>query len=167
MEKHLWIYDVDEKEEEVFSRMSGENLMFSASPGVKSCIGCFGCWIKTPGRCLIQDRCAVLPSYLAQAGKVTIISPIRYGGYSTKIKTVLDRSIGFLLPYFRIAGGEMHHQIRQESPSVLRVCFYGTCSEEERATAQSLVRANAVNLGIPSCTAEFYESVQEMKEAVL
>ena len=50
---------------------------------------------------------------------------MKYGGYSQSIKAVLDRSIGYLLPYFRLVGGAMHHQMRCDNPFALDVHFYG------------------------------------------
>lgn len=141
-------------------------MLFSASPQVRHCIGCFGCWIKTPGRCVIQNRCTALPSYLAQSNQVDIISPIVYGGYSPKVKAVLDRSIGYLLPYFRIVSHEMHHQMRHQNPFALNVCFYGKCSHGEKRIAERLVKANAINLGAGSNSTNFYKSVDEIAEVL-
>ena len=63
------------------------------------------------------------------------------------MKNVLDRSIPYLYPYFKIKNGEMHHKQRYDKILKLKVGFYGECiSEDEKRTAEELVRANAVNL---------------------
>lgn len=166
MPKRLLIYDVDESFQGVFLRQKERDLLFSASPQVRHCIGCFGCWIKTPGRCVIQDRCAVMPSYLAQANEVVIVSPMVYGGYSPNVKAVLDRSIGYLLPYFRIISHEMHHRMRVQNPFALNVYFYGECNEAERRVAGRLVQANAVNFGAGSYSVHFNDSIDEITEVL-
>lgn len=35
--------------------ISGEHKIISPENEVKPCIGCFSCWVKTPGRCAIHD----------------------------------------------------------------------------------------------------------------
>ncbi|WNX84267.1 flavodoxin family protein [Agathobaculum sp. NTUH-O15-33] len=162
MAKRLLIYDVEPRLEATFDRRQGMDLLFSANPPVAHCIGCFGCWIKTPGRCVIKDRASVLPSYFAQCSEVMIVSPILYGGYSANVKAVLDRSIGYLLPYFRYIDGQMHHQMRHQNPFQLNVHFYGTCGDNERSIAKRLVNANAINLGAAGCSVLFYETAEEI-----
>ena len=84
---------------------------------------------------------------LARCEEARIISRCCYGGYSPFVKNVLDRSIPYLHPYFKIKNGEMHHKQRYDKILKLKVGFYGECiSEDEKRTAEELVRANAVNL---------------------
>lgn len=163
----LFIYDVKESSETMFSQSDERDLFFSASPQVKHCIGCFGCWIKTPGQCVIQDRCTVIPSYFSQCNEVIIISPLLYGGYSQKIKAVLDRSIGYILPYFRYVNKEMHHQMRYKNQFKLSVHFYGTCDEGQMDIARRLVTANGVNWGAESNSVQFYKSEEDIAAAIL
>lgn len=167
MQKRLIIYDVDAPDGQEFFPADGDTLAFPAAPAVHHCIGCFGCWTKTPGKCVIKDRACVLPAWIAQCGELILVSPILYGGYSRNVKAALDRSIGYLLPYFRIVNGEMHHQMRHENPFKLTACFYGPCSGEEREIAGRLVRANAVNFGAGSCSVTFFDTAQALREAVL
>lgn len=167
MPKQLFIYDVNDSLQDMFAQRGDDMLPFSASPAVKNCLGCFGCWIKTPGQCVIPDRCQVIPSYIAQCSEVIILSPIFCGGYSQKVKAVLDRSIGYILPYFRIVNKEMHHQMRYENPFRLSVHFYGECDEKERETARRLVKANAVNLGAGDYSVDFYDTAEDAGRTLL
>ena len=144
-----------------------DDILFSANPIVKHCMGCFGCWIKTPGRCVISDRCSDIPSYIAKCDEMILISPISFGCYSESIKAVIDRSIPYVLPYFRIVGGEMHHKMRYKHAFKLTVLFYGECDDEERQIAESLVRANAVNFGAKSYEVKFFDVIEELRSAIL
>lgn len=162
MKKRLIIYDIADMDEKEFLKANQDDFLFSAAPTVKHCIGCFGCWVKTPGKCVIKDRCDVIPSYMAQSDEVIIISPIMYGGYSQNIKAVMDRSIGYLLPYFRIVNGEMHHQMRHKKSILFRVHFYGKCDKNERDIAERLVKANAINFGVSSHSVDFHESIDSI-----
>ena len=167
MENRLVIYDVDESDENLFLEMGKNDIIFSASPLIKHCVGCFGCWIKTPGRCVIKDRGNVLPSYISKSKEVVIISPIVYGGYSQKIKAVLDRSIGYILPYFRIIDGEMHHKMRYNNQFKLTVYFYGECDNYEIDIAKRLVKANAINFGAGSYSVYFHDTVDSIRKEIL
>ena len=144
-----------------------DDIMFCANPIVKPCMGCFGCWIKTPGKCVINDRCSDIPSYMAKCDEMILISPILFGSYSECIKAVIDRSIPYVLPYFRIVQGEMHHKMRYKHSFKLKVYFYGECDDEERQIAESLVHANAMNFGATSYEVKFFEEIEELRSAIL
>ena len=144
-----------------------DDILFSANPIVKPCMGCFGCWIKTPGRCVIGDRCSDIPSYIAKCDEMILISSVLFGSYSESIKAVIDRSIPYVLPYFRIVGGEMHHKMRYKHSFKLKALFYGECDSEERQLAESLAQANAVNFGAKSCEVKFFDGIEELRGEIL
>lgn len=154
------------EDEAVLPSIREEDLLFPAAPLVKHCVGCFGCWLKTPGKCAIRDRCGVMPAYLTKCDEFIIISPIWYGGYSQRIKAVLDRSIGYMLPYFRMLNGEMHHQMRSAHGFALRVYFYGPCDAEEQDIARRMVRGNALNFGATGHSVSFLESEEAVRRAL-
>lgn len=130
---------------------------------IRPCIGCFCCWLKTPGRCVIRDGFEHMGALLSEADELLIISRCSFGGFSPFVKNVLDRSIGYLLPYFRIIRGEMHHRIRpKRAPLPLRILFYGeNITEEEKAEAESYVRSVCINLEAELRELRFYESSYE------
>ena len=159
----LIIYDIQNET----LTAKNDDILFSANPIVKPCMGCFGCWVITPGRCVINDRCSDIPSYMAKCDEVILISPVVFGGYSQNIKAVIDRSIPYVLPYFRIVGGEMHHKMRYKHSFKLTACFYGECDSEERQIAESLVRANSMNFGAKSCELKFFDRIDELRSELL
>jgi cation transport regulator ChaB len=61
------------------------------------------------------------------------------------VQNVLNRSVPYLLPYFKTKKGETHHKNRYDNAFVLAVHFYGKPNEKERETARRLVQANGVN----------------------
>lgn len=159
----LIIYDIPN---EILSTKK-DDILFSANPIVKPCMGCFGCWIKTPGRCVISDRCSDIPLFISKCDEMILISPIIFGCYSESIKAVIDRSIPYILPYLRIVGGEMHHKMRYKHSFKLTVLFYGKCDMEERQIAESLVRANSVNFGAKSYEVRFFDGIEKLRSAIL
>lgn len=159
----LIIYDMENET----PKAKNDDILFSANPTVLPCKGCFGCWTKTPGRCVINDRCSNIPSYIAKCDEVVLISPILFGGYSENIKAVIDRFIPYVLPYFRIINGEMHHKMRYKHSFKLTVLFYGECDLEEKQIAKSLVNANAVNFGAESCGVKFFDGAEDLRSELI
>ena len=160
--KRFIIYDIPDVE-----LKNDTDIFFNAEPYITPCGGCFGCWIKTPGKCVIADRAQITPECLAKCDEVVIISPIYCGGYSYKIKAVFDRSIGYLLPYFRIVNGEMHHKLRHKNSFKLTVCFYGERNAEEEEIAKAVTAANAVNFGTDDYQTLFFDTAEKAKEAIV
>lgn len=74
------------------------------------CTGCYGCWTKTPGTCVLKDDMQTyLPKVLA-ADLLIWSFPLYYFGMPSKTKMFLDRLLPTTLPYMvkREAGGTTH-----------------------------------------------------------
>lgn len=41
---------------------------------ITPCVGCFGCWVKTPGRCVIRDDAVTVYPLIAQSGRILYIT---------------------------------------------------------------------------------------------
>ena len=66
---------------------------------IKSCLGCFHCWEKTPGTCCIQDDMRQVIEKLLWAD-VTIWSfPLYYYTVPGGLKTLIDRQLPMNLPF--------------------------------------------------------------------
>jgi len=76
---------------------------------IAPCLGYFGCWVKTPGICVINDSGRAIPKKIVQSDLMIFLTPITFGGYSPELKKALDRSIPILLPFFKKVYGETHH----------------------------------------------------------
>lgn len=130
----------------------------------RPCIGCFGCWIRTPGSCVLPDSYQEIGKLLSRTSELILISRCCYGGYSPYVKNVLDRSIGYLQPFFRMIGGEMHHVMRYDNHMTITTHFYGdSITKQEKETAERLVKANAINFGASGCTVHFYETPDQIR----
>lgn len=163
------IHDLSENEfNSVTGNINNEKARIISDNGkIKHCKGCFECWIKTPGKCVINDGYQNIGEIFSRADKITIISKCCYGGYSPFVKNVLDRCISFLLPFFKIVGNEVHHSMRYEKKIRMEVHFYGeNIDEEERDIADELVRANSVNLDAEEYSLSFYDSLEMMKNRI-
>ena len=163
---NLIIHDLSKEQWEALAfPLKEETKIIDNSGKIKKCMGCFGCWLKTPGRCVILDEYQRMGELAAKAEELTIISKCSFGSYSSFVKNVLDRSISYVLPFFEIREGEMHHRKRYDNQFLMRVIFYGSnITEEEKETAKELVKANAVNLHGKVKEVLFVESAEKIGE---
>ena len=114
------------------------------------CVGCFGCWVNTPGKCVIRDdACRVYP-YLAKSTRLLLVSRVRYGSYDTVMKTMLERAIPIQQAFLRLVQGEIHHKMRDVAPKEATILGYGALSERERQVFSHMVHRNARNLQFSS-----------------
>jgi multimeric flavodoxin WrbA len=81
---------------------------------IKACTGCFHCWIKTPGECVIRDDAVSIAQKYMAADYVIFASPVIAGFMSSLSKNTADRCIPIVHPHLEEVGGEMHHKKRYE-----------------------------------------------------
>jgi len=99
---------------------------------VRPCTGCFGCWVKRPGRCIVDDDMeAIRHAYMA-SDLVLFGSPVKMGYVSSLLKRSIDKLIPLLLPYALVEGGELHHLPRYEAyPRLGMLIGRGEDTDEE------------------------------------
>lgn len=121
--------------------------ILSPEKDIHPCIGCFSCWKKTPGRCVIKDGYDQMAALINEAEEIVYNSRYTYGGFSRFVKNVFDRSIGYVLPYFEVSEHEMHHKRRYQDIKEITFIFRGNAlSEEDKACAEQYVHAVCRNM---------------------
>lgn len=133
---------------------------------INGCLGCFNCWVKTPGRCIIEDSYTEMPKYILEGGTFVIITKIKYGCYTSYVKNIIDRSIGILLPFFQIVNGELHHLPRYNNSALKFIVIgYGEdVTPDEEQTFKDLVKGNAINLCVPYHKSYVIKHISEAKK---
>lgn len=139
--------------------------LFSADGRYAPCQGCFQCWLKNPGFCVMKDRLQHAGALVGESDPLILISRLCYGSYSSPVKTVLDRAIGVSLPLFTIRGGQSHHPLRYPARELLQVFFYGDATSQEQDVARELVERNRINLGFRRAEVRFFPTPEEIKGA--
>lgn len=95
---------------------------------INYCIGCFDCWVKTPGVCVHKDDMVSLLEKIKESDCVLICTPLYADGMTAQMKTVIDRMIPLIDPHIENVGGHNRHVKRlKKLPGValLSVCgFY-------------------------------------------
>ncbi|WP_298483463.1 flavodoxin family protein [uncultured Ruminococcus sp.] len=148
--------------------VSGEHQLIAPKDSVRHCIGCFGCWAKTPGICVIHDGYEKTSIAMGKCIELIYISKCCYGGFSPSVKAIQDRAISYVHPDFVMLDGEMHHKRRYANQISLSAHFYGeNISDAEKETARNILQANADNFDGVVKTICFYKTIQELEEVVL
>lgn len=165
----LIIHDLSEKDANIPVLSASENTQVIFNNGkIKPCLGCFGCWVKTPGECIIKnDGYNYIGKMFGHADEIWLISECCYGAFSPFVKNVLDRCIGYLLPFFKIVNNEMHHKIRYDNRFLIRTFMYGeNITDDEKQTAREILVGNFINMDCKPDDVLFFKSVEEMKGAL-
>lgn len=160
----LIVHDLTKEQANRILPQNTETRIIGDNGTIHPCIGCFGCWVKTPAQCVIRDSYRDMGELLSKCDELILISKCCYGGFSPFVKNVLDRSASYFHPYLTIRNGEMHHRLRYQNHFRLRSFFYGAyIHEQERKTAESLVRANALNFDCKVEKIQFASAVDSFR----
>lgn len=162
----LIVHDLLEKQKKNIELLFGENDKIVHNDGtIRYCRGCFQCWVKDPVNCIINDEYSANSRYMQYMSEYIIITECYCGSYSPFVKNVLDRSISYMLPFFTVRDGEMHHKERYPNKFSLKVYAYGNAiTKSEKKTMQMLVKANAINLNCDNYNVVFRGSIKEIIE---
>jgi len=98
---------------------------------IQYCIGCFACWVKTPGECIARDDSAEVCRTVVHSDLFVCASPVKMGHVSAVLKKALDKLIPLVLPYFTVREGEIHHPQRYEYTRDLAVLLQKDGADEE------------------------------------
>jgi len=132
---------------------------------VAYCTGCFGCWVQTPGECVIKDFEENIVKDMVHSDLIIYLTPIMFGGYSSILKRALDRQIGRVLPYFTKIDGEVHHSKRYEKQqSLISIGLLDKHDTEKEEIFKTLVARNAINMWAPFQRAIIYLKGEDVSE---
>ena len=148
-------------------KTSEDSVVLYANNQYVSCQGCFKCWLKNAGFCIMKDSLQHIGALVGQSDPLIIVSRCCYGGYSSPVKAVLDRAIGGSLPFFTRRGGQTHHISRYPRRKLMCVCFYGEYTKFEQEIAKEVVERNRLNLDYEKAEVVFFETIEQLKEAGL
>ena len=132
---------------------------------IHNCVGCFGCWVKTPGRCVIRDDAVKVYPLIAASSRVIYVSRLYCGSYDTVMKTMLERAIPVQQAFIRLHQGETHHVQRRVGDKQAVIVAYGAKDQEERDIFSRLVERNAKNMCFRDWQIRFVDP-QDLEETV-
>lgn len=86
---------------------------------INYCTGCWGCWVKKPGQCVIDDDSVIVCDETINSDLVIFASPLIMGFISATLKKTMDRMISLLHPYIEFVEKECHHRKRYDKYPLL------------------------------------------------
>ncbi|MBN1800780.1 MAG: flavodoxin family protein [Candidatus Lokiarchaeota archaeon] len=114
---------------------------------INFCVGCYGCLVQTPGKCLIKDDEEIIMKHYVQSDLLIYLSPIIFGGYSSILKKAIDRKISILLTKMVKRNGETRHPRRYKKKQyLLGIGLLDTHDSKKEDIFKSLVARNALNM---------------------
>jgi len=101
-----------ELSEELESSKHTVTVMTLREMDIKYCTGCWGCWVKTPGQCVIKDDSHDVCAEYIHSNLVVFASPLIMGFMSSLLKKANDKLLPLVHPYIEIVQNECHHMAR-------------------------------------------------------
>ncbi len=96
------------------------------------CKGCFGCWVKKPGECVVSDDIGRINRTYINSDLTVYLCPVVFGQFSANIKNVLDRWLPNILPFFIVRkDGSTMHPARYSSYPMQMFIGYGDRLDDE------------------------------------
>ena len=104
---------------------------------IKPCRGCFSCWGKTAGRCVISDDMDMLRLKIQLSDVIVKSFPLYFFGMPSQMKAMTDRCLPMMLPY---AGGTdgLFHRLRDKEMKKKKLVVISSCGYAE---AESMYKA--------------------------
>lgn len=101
-------------------------LFYTKKLKVNPCQGDYGCWLKTPGKCIHRDDMEPLIPKLARADVWVFATPVYFDGISGEMKIVIERMLPLVEPFFELREGHCRHP-RREGTKAGKVVLVSNC----------------------------------------
>lgn len=140
---------------------------------IKFCRGCYSCWTKTPGKCILKDDMSSDLFHRWMAADIVIYSsPLYYRGFVAQLKAFIERTLPSYKPFMKSNGEKTSLPPRVKFPDfvVLSVAGFPELSEFQLLsdsckvnfdTNHSRLLAEIYRPGAQSLTQSIYKEVAQ------
>ncbi len=93
---------------------------------INHCLGCFSCWVKSPGRCVQKDDMAeeLFDRYI-QADLAVLATPLYHFNMNARMKMFIERTLPMVMPGASSQQGRVRYRFeRVPKVAVLSVCGF-------------------------------------------
>lgn len=132
---------------ELEDRQNSVTLLNLRDLTLRYCIGCWGCWVKTPGMCTHRDDSPEMDRAVINADFVLWASPLKMGFPTELLKRAVDKHLPLIHPYMVEDQGEIHHLGRYDHYPRLGLLIEPetSTSEQELEVISNIYRRTALN----------------------
>jgi hypothetical protein len=131
------------------------------------CMGCFGCWVKNPGECVVGDAMAEINRAFMESDAVLYLCPVIFGQASANMKDAIDRWLPNMLPFFitRRDGSTMHPPRYESYPAVVMIGYGEDMTAEDARLFGDIAahRSNMTALTYTGCEEELAGQLEALK----
>ncbi len=115
-----------------------------------SCVGCFGCWIKKPGECVMNDGIGEINRRSMNSDITIYLCPVVFGQFSANMKNVIDRWLPNMQPFFmtRPDGSTMHPPRYEDYPKQIMVGYDESLDESDAALFTDINKKHRSNVEV-------------------
>lgn len=106
---------------------------------INPCLGCFSCWTKTPGICILKDDQTDLLKKVEKADLIVYALPLYVHGVPGLVKNHLDRQLPKYHPFFEKAGPVTRHPRRTQAKQ--SIALFSICGFPEMENFDALVKS--------------------------
>lgn len=125
------------------------NILTLRDMDIHYCVGCWGCWVKTPGQCAARDDLRDVCRAYINSDFVLFASPVIMGFPSALLKKVQEKAtLSVLLPYFEQVNNEVRHVGRYPGLPAIGVLLEKsrTCDDEDIKIIADIYGRFAINV---------------------
>ena len=130
------------------------------------CMGCFGCWVKKPGKCVISDQMDTINHKYMQSDVAFYLCPVVFGQFSSNMKNSLDRWIPNVLPFFELRpDGSTIHPGRYDSyAKQIFVAYADDLQPEDAKLFTDIIQKHRRNVEVIIYTGSSKEFQKELEK---
>lgn len=136
---------------------------------IRYCIGCFDCWIKTPGKCIFRDNMRDICRTYINSDLVLFASPVIMGFTSAILKKAHERLIPLIHPYFEFVQNEVHHLSRYDNYPLMGLLMEKdkNTDEEDIQIISDIYGRDAINFKTSFCFAKLTaDSIEDVANEI-
>lgn len=110
------------------------------------CRSCGACAYKSPGKCVFEDDMPSIIKSFAKSSVMIMLTPIRFGGYSSQLKKALDKFVAVGFPLYMVKDGHMLHPMRYDSKLIIGIGISSKDVKGAEDNFRTLVERNGLNM---------------------
>ncbi len=97
---------------------------------IRPCRGCFSCWGKNEGHCVIDDDMQAIYGWIRESDTIIFSFPLYFFGMPSQMKALTDRCLPLMIPYdgdFTTDENASFHEFRKSETGEKRFVIISSC----------------------------------------